>query len=101
MQEEPDEESIERVRNKLGEAVDRARYADRPTVITRQGKRAAVIVSTAWYETAKAAIAGFDAWLDSEDGVPAGATPTDDDVKRAYAAGASGIIRTTRARRRA
>jgi len=52
-----DEESIERARLKLGEVVDRARFADQFTVITRQGKPAAVVVSVEWFEAAQAKIA--------------------------------------------
>jgi prevent-host-death family protein len=44
-----DEASIEQARLKLGEIVDRARLADQFTVITRQGKPAAVVVSVDWY----------------------------------------------------
>jgi prevent-host-death family protein len=45
-----DEASIEEARRTLGLIVDKARLANTPTVITRQGKPAAVVVSTAWYE---------------------------------------------------
>ena len=45
-----DEISIEKARPSLGEIVDRARLAGTPTMITRQGKPAAVIVSAEWYE---------------------------------------------------
>lgn len=48
------EASIEQARLKLGEIVDRARLADQFTVITRQGKPAAVVVNVDWYETVKA-----------------------------------------------
>jgi prevent-host-death family protein len=44
-----DDMSIEAARRALGEIVDRARLMDEPTVITRQGKRAAIVVSTDWY----------------------------------------------------
>ena len=47
-----DEASIETARAKLGEIVDRARLAGTPTLITRQGKPAAVVVSAAWYDSA-------------------------------------------------
>jgi prevent-host-death family protein len=51
------EASIEQARLKLGEIVDRARLADQFTVITRQGKPAAVVVNVDWYETVKAKLA--------------------------------------------
>lgn len=44
--------SIEQARLKLGEIVDRARIASEATVITRQGKAAAVVVNLEWYEQA-------------------------------------------------
>jgi prevent-host-death family protein len=40
---------IEKARTTLGEIVDRARIAGQPTMITRQGKPAAVVVSVAWF----------------------------------------------------
>ena len=42
---------IEKARASLGEIVDRARFTGQPTMITRQGKPAAVVVGAAWYET--------------------------------------------------
>lgn len=42
--------SIEEARRTLGEIVDRARLAGQATVITRQGKPAAVVVSLERYE---------------------------------------------------
>lgn len=45
-----DQRSIEETRRTLGEIVDRARLADQPTEITRQGKPAAVIVGVDWYD---------------------------------------------------
>jgi prevent-host-death family protein len=51
-----DEMSIERARLKLGDVVDLARIAGQPTLITRQGKPAAVVVSVDWYEQPKALI---------------------------------------------
>lgn len=45
-----DQRSIEEARRSLGEIVDRARLADQPTEITRQGKPAAVIVGVDWYD---------------------------------------------------
>jgi prevent-host-death family protein len=49
-----DQVSIEGARRTLGDVVDKARFTDEPTVITRQGKPAAVVVSVGWYEQAKA-----------------------------------------------
>jgi len=51
-----DEVSIEQARLKLGDVVDRARLAGQFTVITRQGKPAAVVVSVEWHKQAKAAL---------------------------------------------
>ena len=42
--------SIEQARLKLGEIVDRARLADQATLITRQGKPAAVLVNVDSYD---------------------------------------------------
>lgn len=42
--------SIEQARLKLGEIVDRARLADQVTLITRQGKPAAVVVNVDAYD---------------------------------------------------
>jgi prevent-host-death family protein len=47
-----DEYSIETARRSLGEIVDKARYTDEPTTITRQGKPVAVVLSTDWYASA-------------------------------------------------
>lgn len=44
--------SIEEARRTLGEIVDRARLADQATLITRQGKPAAVVINVDWYEQA-------------------------------------------------
>ena len=44
--------SIEEARRTLGEIVDRARIADQATLITRQGKPAAVVVNLDWYQQA-------------------------------------------------
>jgi prevent-host-death family protein len=46
--------SIEAARRTLGEIIDRARLADQPTLITRQGKPAAVVISVERYEQAMA-----------------------------------------------
>ena len=48
--------SIEEARRTLGEIVDRARLADQTTLIPRQGKPAAVVISIEWYEQARALI---------------------------------------------
>jgi prevent-host-death family protein len=48
--------SIEDARRTLGEIVDQARLAGRPTVITRQGRPAAVVVSLEWHRQASDAI---------------------------------------------
>lgn len=41
---------LEEARRTLGEIVDRARLADQPTLITRQGKPAAVVIGAESYE---------------------------------------------------
>lgn len=48
---------IEQARNALGELVDRARMTGEHTVITRNGKPAAVVVSVEFLEEARAALA--------------------------------------------
>jgi prevent-host-death family protein len=45
-----DEIGIERARNLLGEIVDKARFTNEPTAITRQGKPAVIVVSAKWYD---------------------------------------------------
>jgi prevent-host-death family protein len=52
-----DQVSIEGARRTLGDVVDKARFTGEPTVITRQGKPAAVIVGVDWFEQARAEIA--------------------------------------------
>ena len=47
-----DSVSLQRARSVIGEIVDRARLGGTPTMITRQGKPAAVIVSVPWYQDA-------------------------------------------------
>jgi prevent-host-death family protein len=42
--------SIEEARRTIGEIVDRARLADQATLITRQGKPAAVVVNVESYD---------------------------------------------------
>ena len=49
--------SIEEARRKLGEIVDRVRFTDEPTIITRQGKTAVFVVSSDWYRAAFHALA--------------------------------------------
>ena len=46
---------IEKARTSLGEIVNRAHFGDDPTVITRHGVPAAVVISVKWYEAALAA----------------------------------------------
>jgi prevent-host-death family protein len=53
-----DTASIEQARLKLGEIVDKARLAGKPTRITRQGKPAAVVVSERWFLAAQGALRG-------------------------------------------
>ena len=48
--------NIEEARGKLGPIVDRARLAGHPTVITRNGKPAAMVIPLSWYEQFKALI---------------------------------------------
>jgi prevent-host-death family protein len=43
---------IEEARKALGEIVNRALFSDQPTLITRNGVPAAVVVSEAWYRAA-------------------------------------------------
>ena len=47
-----DSVSLQRARSVIGEIVDRARIAGTPTLITRHGKPAAVVVSETFYTTA-------------------------------------------------
>lgn len=44
-----EEIGLEKARQSLGEIVDKARLAGMPTLVTRQNKPAAVIVSYDWY----------------------------------------------------
>jgi prevent-host-death family protein len=48
--------SIEKGRRTLGEVVDLARLAGEPTMITRNNKPAAVVVSADWYQIASEAL---------------------------------------------
>lgn len=47
---------IEQARADLGEIVERARLSGDPTLITRYGKPAAVVVSASWYAEARSAL---------------------------------------------
>lgn len=49
--------NIEEARRTLGDLVDRAHLAGEPTLITRNGRPRAVMVSTSWYEQAEKALA--------------------------------------------
>ena len=53
-----EEIGLEEARRTLGEIVDRARLAEQPTLITRQGKPAAVVVGAAIYEAMLGKIKG-------------------------------------------
>jgi prevent-host-death family protein len=50
--------TIEEARAKLGDVVDHARLADEPTLITRYGRPAAVVVGAEWYHNAEECLAG-------------------------------------------
>ena len=56
-----EETGIEKARNQLGEIVDKARFTGEPTTITRQGKPAAVLVSSDWYAAVMALLAELEA----------------------------------------
>jgi prevent-host-death family protein len=45
--------TIEEARAKLGDAVDLARLAGEPTMITRHGRPAAVVVGAEWFREAQ------------------------------------------------
>jgi prevent-host-death family protein len=49
--------SVEEARARLGDLVDRARLAGEPTLITRYGREAAVVVSADWYRLAEDCLA--------------------------------------------
>lgn len=49
--------TIEDARAKLGDVVDHARLAGEPTLITRYGRPAAVIVGEDWYRLAEECLA--------------------------------------------
>lgn len=48
---------VEDARQNLGELAERARLAGEPTLITRYGRPAAVLVNHSWYERAETALA--------------------------------------------
>lgn len=82
-----EEISIEGARPKLGEIIDRARFAEQPTLITRQGKPAAVVVSAEWYGATMKFIASSVRWADYEvihlDGDPANNDPANLEIREA------------------
>ncbi|MGO8959396.1 MAG: type II toxin-antitoxin system Phd/YefM family antitoxin [Streptosporangiaceae bacterium] len=49
--------TVEEARLGLGDVIDRARLAGEPTLITRYGKPAAVVVSEDWYRLAEDCLA--------------------------------------------
>ena len=49
--------AIEEARAKLGDLIDYARLAAEPTMITRYGRPAAVVVSEEWYREAEECLA--------------------------------------------
>lgn len=49
--------SLEDARAGLGDLIDRARLAGEPTLITRYGRPAAVVVSEHWYREAEECLA--------------------------------------------
>jgi len=49
--------SIEEARAGLGDLVDRARLAGEPTLITRYGRPAAVVVGAEWFQEAEELLA--------------------------------------------
>jgi len=48
--------SVEGARSSFGDLIDRARLAGEPTLITRYGRPAAVVVSEEWYREAEEAL---------------------------------------------
>jgi len=48
--------SVEEARAGLGDVIDRARLAGEPTLITRYGRPAAVVVGEEWYREAEEAL---------------------------------------------
>jgi prevent-host-death family protein len=56
-----EETGIEKARNQLGEIVDKARFTGEPTTITRQGKPAAVVVSSDWLANVAALLDDLEA----------------------------------------
>jgi prevent-host-death family protein len=51
-----DEMAIEEARRRFADLVNAALWRDEHVVITRHGKRAAVLVSPEWYERARTAL---------------------------------------------
>jgi prevent-host-death family protein len=62
-----EEASIEAARRTLGEIVDKARLASQPTLITRQGRPAAVVVPVAWAEYASLNAEALKNWPDGNE----------------------------------
>ena len=60
--------SLEQARAGLGDLVDRARLGGEPTLITRYGRPAAVVVSQEWYQEAEEALSSAS----GADNVPPG-----------------------------
>jgi prevent-host-death family protein len=50
--------TIEEARARLGDVVDHARLAGEPTMITRYGRPAAMVVGTEWFREAEECLAG-------------------------------------------
>ena len=50
--------SVQEARAKLGDLVDIARLAGEPTLITKHGRPAAVLVGADWYQEADECLAG-------------------------------------------
>lgn len=59
---------IEEARRALGDIVDRARLRYEPTVITRNGKPAAIVTNVEWHEKAKQLIAHVEAQVMGQNG---------------------------------
>lgn len=62
--------SVEEARAGLGDLVDRARLAGEPTLITRYGRPAAVVVGEDWYRLAEECLtASAGAESDATEGI--------------------------------
>lgn len=70
------QEKIAEFRNRLAEAIERARYFDETTVLTSRGKRVAVLVGMDFYERALAALGEQRVPVDSKDTRDANAART-------------------------